>query len=386
MAETQPGDRTDLYGGIALMAAMAVALVIANSPLEPQYRALLDMTGEIRIGSLGLKKDLEHWVNDGLMAIFFLLIGLEMKRELVEGALAGAGNATLPIIAALSGFVLPVAIYAGINWSDPLSLRGWAVPAATDIAFAIGICAFLGRRIPASLRAFLLAAAIIDDLLAIIVIAIFYTAELSMVALALAASGVAMLAIFNRLGLRRPAPYVVTGVFIWICVLQSGIHATLAGAILGFAIPLERQSAGSLLHEMEHALKPWVSYAVVPIFALVNAGVPLAGASPASLLAPIPLGILAGLLIGKPLGVFGASIATIKLGVAKKPEGASVAQLYGVAVLTGIGFTMSLFIGTLAFDDPGALTEVRLGVLAASILSAIIGALVLAAARFTTAR
>jgi NhaA family Na+:H+ antiporter len=381
MASGDPTDRTDLYGGLALVAALIGALVIANSPFEPHYRALLDAPAEVRIGALGLKKDLEHWINDGLMAIFFLLIGLEVKRELVEGALAGVRQAALPTLAALAGFVLPAAIYAWFNASDPQALRGWAVPSATDIAFALGICAFLGRSVPASLRAFLLAVAIIDDLMAIIVIAVFYTDQLSTTALILAGLGVVVLAALNLSGVRRPAPYVVTGVVIWVCVLKSGIHATLAGAILGLTIPIARQAGKSLLLDMEHALKPWVSFAVVPIFAFANAGISLAGVSLASLAAPIPLGIIAGLLVGKSVGVFGAAVAATGLGLAPRLPAASTAQLFGVAILTGIGFTMSLFIGTLAFDDPRAMAEVRIGVLVASALCAALAVAVLLAAR-----
>jgi NhaA family Na+:H+ antiporter len=374
-------DKTDLYGGIALGVASLAALVIANSAFEPQYTALLEAKGEIRIGSIGLAKDLEHWINDGLMAIFFLLVGLEIKREAIQGALASVQKAALPVIAAVAGFVVPAAIYVAVCWDDPRVLRGWAVPCATDIAFAIGICALLGRAVPASLKAFLLALAIIDDLMAIIVIALFYTDELSTVSLILAGIGIAALAALNLFGVRKVAVYIVAGVFTWVCVLKSGVHATLAGVAVGLAIPLTRDAEESLLERVEHALKPWVSYAIVPIFAFANAGVPLAGVSLSSLTATVPLGIIGGLFCGKQLGVFGATIAALKLGIAERPAGASVAQLYGVAILTGIGFTMSLFIGTLAFDDESVLAQIRLGVLAASILSATVAAALLLAAR-----
>ena len=374
-------DKTDLYGGIALGAASLAALVIANSAFEPQYTALLEAKGEIRIGSIGLVKDLEHWINDGLMAIFFLLVGLEIKREAIQGALASVQKAALPVIAAVAGFIVPAAIYVAVCWEDPRALRGWAVPCATDIAFAIGICALLGRAVPASLKAFLLALAIIDDLMAIIVIAVFYTDELSTVSLILAGIGIAALAALNLFGVRKVAVYIVAGVFTWVCVLKSGVHATLAGVAVGLAIPLTRDAEESLLERVEHALKPWVSYAIVPIFAFANAGVPLAGVSLSSLTATVPLGIIGGLFCGKQLGVFGATIAAVKLGIAERPAEASVAQLYGVAILTGIGFTMSLFIGTLAFDDESVLAQIRLGVLAASILSATVAAALLLAAR-----
>jgi NhaA family Na+:H+ antiporter len=376
-------DRLDLYGGLGLALATLAAMLVANSSLEPSYTAFLHLTGEVRIGSIGLAKPLEHWINDGLMAIFFLLVGLEIKREACEGALASARKAALPVIAAVGGFVVPAAIYVGLNHTDGEALRGWAIPAATDISFAIGVCALLGRAVPASLKTFLLALAIIDDLMAIIVIAIFYTAELSLLALALAGLGLLGLAILNLCDVRKPSLYIVLGLLTWVCVLKSGVHATLAGVAVGFAMPLTRhagESGGkgeSLLVRTEHALKPWVSYGIIPLFAFANAGVALAGASLASLAAPVPLGIIAGLFLGKQIGVLGASLAALKLGIAEWPAEASVLQLYGVAILTGIGFTMSLFIGTLAFDDDGMLTQIRLGVLVASILSGAVAALVL---------
>jgi NhaA family Na+:H+ antiporter len=374
-------DNTDLLGGIALGVAALAALAIANSPLGPGYSAFFDLTAEIRIGSVGLAKNLEHWINDGLMALFFLLVGLEIKREAIEGSLAGARKAALPVLAAVGGFVLPAAIYAALNWGDAQALRGWAVPAATDIAFALGICAVLGRAVPPSLKTFLLALAIIDDLMAIVVIAVFYTAELSPLSLLLGGLGVAGLAALNLFDVRKPSLYAVVGVFTWVCVLKSGVHATLAGVATGLAMPLSRHAGESLLEQAEHALKPWVSYAIVPIFAFANAGVPLAGTSPSSLAAPIPLGIIAGLFVGKQLGVFATALAAIKLGIVERPAGASLAQLYGVAILTGLGFTMSLFIGTLAFEDESLMAQVRLGVLVASLVSGVVAALVLIAAR-----
>jgi NhaA family Na+:H+ antiporter len=373
----QKTDQADLFGGIALGIATLAALVIANSPLGPQYSALIQATAEIRIGSIGLSKSLEHWINDGLMAIFFLLVGLEIKREVIEGSLAGVQKAALPVAAAIGGFVLPTVFYAALNWGDTQALRGWAVPAATDIAFAIGICALLGRAVPTSLKMFLLALAIIDDLMAIVVIAIFYTEDLSALALLLGGVGVAGLIALNLFNVRKLSLYIVVGVFTWVCVLKSGVHATLAGVAVGFAIPLARHEGESLLEQVEHALKPWVSYAIVPIFAFANAGVPLVGMSLSILTARIPLGIIVGLFIGKQLGVFGAAMAAIKLRIAKLPEGASSAQLYGIAILTGVGFTMSLFIGTLAFEDENLMTQIRVGVLEASILSGLVACLVL---------
>jgi NhaA family Na+:H+ antiporter len=378
-AAPHTADNTDLYGGIALGIAAAAALIVANSPLGPDYQALLHTAGEMRIGSIGLSKTLEHWINDGLMAVFFLLVGLEIKREAIEGALASPKKAALPVIAAFGGFVTPAAIFAAVNWGDAQALRGWAIPAATDIAFALGVCAMLGRKVPASLKTFLLALAIIDDLMAIIVIAIFYTADLSVLALALGGLGVAALAVLNLLDVRKPAFYLIAGLFTWVCVLESGVHATLAGVAVGFAMPLTRHDGHSLLEDTEHALKPWVNFAIVPIFAFANAGVSLYGLTFSNLTAPIPLGIIAGLFVGKQIGVFAASMLAIKLGLAAMPEGATTTKLYAVAILTGIGFTMSLFIGTLAFDDEAVLKQVRLGVLAASLLSGIVAALLFAA-------
>jgi NhaA family Na+:H+ antiporter len=380
MATQSASDRSDLYGGLGLGLATLAALLIANSTLEPYYTAFLHLTGEVRIGSIGLAKPLEHWINDGLMAIFFLLVGLEIKREACEGALASARQAALPVIAAIGGFLVPAAIYVALNRDNPEALRGWAIPCATDISFAIGVCAVLGRAVPGSLKTFLLALAIIDDLMAIIVIAIFYTDELSLISLVLAGVGILGLAFLNLRDVRKPSLYLVLGVFTWVCVLKSGVHATLAGVAVGFAMPLTRhggESGESLLVRTEHALKPWVAYGIIPLFAFANAGVPLAGASLASLTAPVPLGIIAGLFFGKQIGVFGAAVAALKLGIAQWPADASVLQLYGVAILTGIGFTMSLFIGTLAFEDDSLLMQIRLGVLVASILAGAVAAIVL---------
>jgi NhaA family Na+:H+ antiporter len=363
--------KTDLYGGFVLGAATLAALILANSPLASQYDALLQATGEIRIGSLALSKSLEHWINDGLMAVFFLLMGLEIKREVVEGELATRKGATLPAIAAFGGFVVPAGIYAVINWSHGPALSGWAIPCATDIAFVLGFCALLGRAIPPALKTFLLALAIIDDLLAIIVIAVFYTDNLSAIALALGGLGVLGLIILNRYDVRTPTAYVVLGIFTWVCVLKSGVHATLAGVAVGLAIPMTRHDGESLLDHTEHALKPWVTYAIVPAFALANANIPFQGLSLSSLTGTIPIGIIAGLFFGKQLGVFLFSFGAILMGAAELPARTTLAQFYGAAILTGIGFTMSLFIGTLAFDDEGIMVQVRLGVLIGSLISAI---------------
>jgi NhaA family Na+:H+ antiporter len=373
---------SDLHGGIALAVAALAALLVANSPLGPSYEALLHVTGEIRIGSIGLAQSLVHWINDGLMAIFFLLIGIEIKREVFAGALASPRKAALPAIAAFGGFVVPALTYAALNFADPLALRGWAVPAATDIAFALGICALLGRAVPASLKTFLLALAIIDDLMAIVVIALFYTAELSGLSLALAGLGIASLLALNRLDVRSPAPYLIIGIFTWICVLKSGVHATLAGVAVGLALPMTAHEGESLLDRVEHALTPWVNCVIIPVFAFANAGVSLAGVSLASLTASIPLGIAAGLFLGKQVGVFLLASWAVWLGIADRPKGATPLQLYGIALLTGVGFTMSLFIGTLAFEDEATMVQIRLGVLLGSLLSALAAcAVLLAAAR-----
>ncbi|MGH6779416.1 MAG: Na+/H+ antiporter NhaA [Bradyrhizobium sp.] len=369
--------KTDLYGGIALGFATLAALILANSPVASQFEAMLHATGEIRIGSFALTKTLDHWINDGLMAIFFLLMGLEIKREVVEGELANRKGAMLPAVAALGGFVVPALIYTAFNWNHPLALSGWAIPCATDIAFVLGLCALLGRAIPPPLKTFLLALAIIDDLLAIIVIAIFYTDHLSAVSLALAGLGILGLVILNRYDVQSPAAYVIVGIFTWVAVLKSGVHATLAGVAVGLAIPMTKHDGESLLEHTEHALKPWVFYAIVPTFALANASIPLRGISWSSLTGSIPLGIIAGLFLGKLLGVFLFSFGAIAVGAAELPSRTTFAQFFGAAILTGIGFTMSLFVGTLAFADEALMVQVRLGVLTASLLSGITAAAVL---------
>lgn len=368
-------------GGIILMAAALLAMLLANSPLAHVYEALLDTPVSVQVGKLKLEKHLLHWINDGLMAIFFLLVGLEIKRELVKGALSSLDQAALPAIAAVGGMAVPALVYAAINVANPATLPGWAIPAATDIAFAIGVLALLGPRIPASMKIFLLALAIIDDLGAIVVIALFYTDNLSVTMLALAAVGGVVLLALNRAGVTRIAPYMIAGVFMWVCVLKSGVHATLAGVATAFAIPLEgRTHEGDQegpLETLEHTLHSWVTFGILPLFAFANAGVSFAGITLAKVLGTIPLGITAGLALGKPLGIFGASWAAVRLGLTKLPEAATWQQLLGVGCLGGIGFTMSLFIGMLAFPGVEHAAEVRIGVLAGSIISAIAGAIVL---------
>ncbi|MBM3508428.1 MAG: Na+/H+ antiporter NhaA [Alphaproteobacteria bacterium] len=375
--------RLQAAGGIVLLAAAIVAIVWANSPLAPAYLAFLHMSLPVPRAHLPL----EWWINDGLMVIFFLQVGLEIKREMLEGELASWRRAALPLIAAAAGMAAPAAIYAAINWDAPATLRGWAIPSATDIAFAVGVLAVVGSRVPLSLKVFLLALAIIDDLGAILIIALFYAGELSLPSLVLAAGCMALLALFNIYNVTRLWPFLLVGVILWLAVLNSGIHATIAGVLLAMAIPLgvpdrvadtpeERRDSPMLA--LTHALHPWNAFFIVPLFGFANAGVSLAGLSLAGLLAPIPLGIAAGLFFGKQVGVLASVWLAVKLRVAEHPAGATWTQVYGVAVLCGIGFTMSLFIGLLAFPgDPALTNQVRLGVLTGSLLSAVVGYAVL---------
>lgn len=366
-------------GGVVLMIAAAFAVLISNSPFAYLYDLLLDTPVVIQIGALELNKPLLLWINDGLMAIFFFLVGLEIKREVVEGRLSSVRTATLPVIAAVGGMALPAVIYMVLNWGDANALRGWAIPAATDIAFAVGVLALLGSRVPAVLKVFLLALAIIDDLGAIIIIALFYTSELSLSVLGIAAAGMAVLAFLNHRRVTRVSPYLITGLIVWVCVLKSGVHATLAGVVIALFIPIASPDAEkpSLLRELEHSLAPWVAFGVVPVFAFANAGVALYNLSPSDILNGIPLGIALGLFIGKQLGVMSFVWVSVKLGMASLPDGINWRHVYGAALLAGIGFTMSLFIGTLAFTNPADGAAVRIGVLSGSILSAVAGFLVL---------
>ena len=370
--------RHEAAGGIVLLAAAVVALLLSNSPLAWAYDALLHTPVSVRIGAFAIDKPLLLWINDGLMAIFFFLIGLEVKREVLIGDLSSVRRAILPLIAAIGGMAIPAVIYALINAGNPGGLRGWAIPAATDIAFAVGVLALLGSRVPASLKLFLLALAIADDLGAIVIIALFYAHDLAPAALGLALTATVVLFGLNRTGVRTFAPYVLVGVFMWACVIKSGVHATLAGVALAFAIPLRSDNKSpSMLERAEDALEPWVHFGVAPIFAFANAGVSLVGFSLGSMTAPIPLGIAAGLFLGKQIGIFASTWIAVKLGIGLMPQGASWRQIYGVAVLGGIGFTMSLFIGTLAFPDPSYAVAIRAGVLVGSIASAVLGYAVL---------
>jgi NhaA family Na+:H+ antiporter len=369
-------------GGIVLALAAAIALLISNSPLASLYDSLLATPVALQAGHFKLAKPLLLWINDGLMAIFFLLVGLEIKREILEGELSSVAQSLLPGVAAIGGMALPAAIYTAFNWSDPVARAGWAIPAATDIAFALGVLSLLGKRVPISLKIFLTAVAVIDDLGAIVIIALFYTADLSTAMLFGAALATLTLLVLNLAGVTRIAAYVIVGTVLWVTVLKSGVHATLAGVILAFAIPLRARDEEnhSPLKHLEHTLHPWVAFGVLPIFAFANAGVSFLGMSPATLMEPVPLGIALGLFLGKLIGVFGASFLLIKAGVAKLPESAGWTELAGVALLCGIGFTMSLFIGSLAFEQQSGKFDglLRLGVISGSITSAIAGYVVLA--------
>jgi Na+:H+ antiporter, NhaA family len=358
-------------GGILLAGAALVALMWENSPAGPLYDAVLSLPVSVQIGPLALAKPLVLWINDGLMAIFFLLVGIEIKREVMEGELSSRERAILPVIAALGGMAAPAIVYLALTGFDPASLNGWAIPTATDIAFSLGVLSLLGNRVPSSLKVFLLALAIIDDLGAIVIIAIFYTADLSLASLIMAAVALCVLFALNARGVIRLAPYVIVGLILWVSVLKSGVHATLSGVALAFAIPLKSGQA------VEEGLHPWVVYLILPLFAFANSGVSFTGLTLDFLTAPIPLGVALGLFLGKQAGVFLVSWLAIRLGIARLPEEATWLQFYGIAVLTGIGFTMSLFIGTLAFSDPAAAAAVRMGVLLGSLLSTLLGLAVL---------
>ncbi|PWB36104.1 Na+/H+ antiporter NhaA [Pseudomonas sp. SDI] len=362
--------------GLLLIAAAALALIINNSPLSYLYNGLLEVPVVAQVGALKIAKPLLLWINDGLMALFFLLIGLEVKREIIDGHLSKPSQIVLPGAAAIGGMVVPALIYWFLNKDNPAAVAGWAIPMATDIAFALGVLALLGKRVPVSLKLFLMTLAIIDDLGAIIVIALFYSGTLSSVSLMLAGACLVALVLMNRLGVIKLGPYMVVGLILWVCVLKSGVHATLAGVTLAFCIPFRTKNAEpSPSLALEHALHPWVAYGILPLFAFANAGVSLAGVNLESFTHHVPMGIAAGLLIGKTLGVFGLTWLAIKLGLAALPAGANWGQVLGVAMLCGIGFTMSLFVGSLAFV-PGSSEYAgmdRMGILTGSILAALVG-------------
>jgi len=366
-------------GGLILMAAAALALLVANSRLAPTYFGVL----HTYVGPLSLS----HWINDGLMAVFFLLVGLEIKREVLDGRLSSWNRRILPGVSALGGMIVPALIFLAFNGHDPDTARGWAIPSATDIAFALGVLSLLGDRVPTSLKVFLTALAIIDDLGAVIIIALFYTSNLSVFYLALAGVTVAVLIGMNRRGIVRLAPYLLLGALLWFLVLQSGIHATIAGVLLALTIPLRRapgrpDDKHSPLHKLEHSLHRWVTFLIVPIFGFANAGVSFAGLTPAVLTDHLTLGVALGLLVGKLIGVFGSAYLVIRADWADMPADASTPQLFGVSLLCGIGFTMSLFIGLLAFADNALLQEeVKIGILVGSLLAGLFGWSILRVAR-----
>lgn len=369
--------------GILLAMAAVAALALANSPLAFLYDAFLDTPVEVRVGSLQIAKPLLLWINDGLMAVFFFLVGLEVKREVLEGELSEPRQVVLPAVAASGGMAIPAAIYAAINAGNPVALAGWAIPAATDIAFALGVLSLLGNRVPAGLKVFLLTLAILDDLGAIVIIALFYAGNLAPVSLGIAAAALLVLLVLNRSGVARLAPYLFVGLVLWVSVLKSGVHATLAGVALAQFIPFRARGSGAHtpLRRLEHDLHAPVAFVILPLFAFANAGVPLAGVGFDTLVEPVPLGIAAGLLAGKPVGVLLASWLAVRLGLARLPEGADWGAMAGAAVLCGIGFTMSLFIAGLAFEGAGAqyVVQTRLGVLFGSLASAIVGLAILRA-------
>lgn len=368
--------RFESTAGVLLVCATALALLVSNSPLAGAYERFLGIPIVVAFGDLSVAKPLLLWVNDGLMAVFFLLIGLEVKREVLEGQLRSMDQLILPAAAGLGGFVVPVLIFVAMNRADPAAISGWAIPAATDIAFALGVLSVLGSRAPLSLKVFLTTIAIFDDIAAIVVIAIFYTSDLSLLSLVLGLLGTAVLIFFNLAGVTRIAPYIIVGVFIWVCVLKSGVHATLAGFAVALALPLRTPDPEwSPLKHLEHSLHPWVAFAILPIFAFANAGISFFGISSDVILGTVSIGIAAGLFFGKQIGVFAVVWAMVKLGLARLPDGANWLSVYGVAVLTGIGFTMSFFIGSLAYpsDDIALMAATRVGVLTGSLLSAVLG-------------
>ena len=364
-----------LGGGLLLGLAAVMALVFSNTALAPLYGLLLETPVELRVGPLLIAKPMLLWINDGLMAVFFFLVGLELKREILEGELSTRAQIQLPAGAALGGMLAPALVYAAFNWSDPVDLRGWAIPAATDIAFALGVLLLLGSRVPLALKVFLTAVAIIDDLGAIVVIALFYTAELSVESLAVAGACLLVLLALNRGGLTRPAPYILVGLIMWVGVLKSGVHATLAGVALAMFIPLraEGRDGEAPLKRLEHDLHPWVAFLVLPIFAFANAGVDLSGVALPDLFESVTLGVALGLIVGKQFGVLGAVWLMVRAGWATLPQRVDWPMMYGVAALCGVGFTMSLFIGGLAFADAERAVAVRLGVLSGSLVSGVAG-------------
>jgi len=369
--------RFESASGILLIMAAFLALVLANSPLSGYYDLLLDTPVEVRVGALEIAKPLLLWINDGLMAVFFFVIGLELKREMLEGELSSAQAIALPAFAAIGGMVVPAALYVLFNNGDPVAMEGWAIPTATDIAFALAILTLLGDRVPLALKTFLVSLAIFDDVGAIIIIAIFYTSNISTISLIIAAVCIAILALLNRANIYRLTPYMFFALIMWIAVLKSGVHATLAGVVLAMFIPLARdpETGRSPLRALEHDLHALVAFIILPIFAFANSGLNVMNMGVEQIMHPVTIGIALGLFVGKQLGVFTFAWLAVKMGLAKLPRDVDWKQVYGVSLLCGIGFTMSLFIGSLAFENSGGdlFFDERLGIIAASILSAICG-------------
>ncbi|WP_324827200.1 Na+/H+ antiporter NhaA [Qipengyuania zhejiangensis] len=360
-------------GGIVLIVAAALAMVVANSPYSSAYGAWLDVPVVAGVGSFVIDKPLLLWINDGLMAVFFFLVGLEVKREVLDGQLSSWDKASLPLVAAIGGMAIPALIYLGINAGSPMNQAGWAIPAATDIAFALGILALLGPRVPVALKALLLAIAVIDDIGAIAIIALFYSGNIDTGMLGAGAAALLALAAIGRMRVASSIPYILLSILLWVFVLKSGVHATLAGVAAAICVPMQARGGARPLERMEHALHPWVAFLVIPIFGFANAGVSLAGIEPSALLDPLPMGIALGLLLGKQAGIFGFAFVAVKSGLAQLPEDVSWRMLHGLSLLAAIGFTMSLFIGNLAFADAAQVDAVKLGVLAGSTVAALVG-------------
>jgi len=372
--------KQEASGGIILMFTAMFAMILANSPWASYYDLLLDVPVIVSVGSFEIDKPLLLWINDGLMALFFFLVGLELKREFLEGNLSEPGQIALPAIAAVGGMIVPALFYVALNYNDPIAIKGWAIPTATDIAFALGILAIIGSKVPLQLKVFLTSLAIFDDLGAIIVIALFYTDKLSLLSLIIAAVMISTLFALNKKGVTNTSPYIFLGVILWIAVLKSGVHATLAGVVLAFFIPMKGgKDEPSPLKTLEHNLHSTVAFVVLPIFAFANAGISFSGVGIEQILAPVPLGIIAGLLVGKQIGIFGFCFIAIKLGFAKLPEKVNWTLLYGVSLLCGVGFTMSLFIGSLAFEQSSIspVFQDRLGIVIGSLISGVIGFIVI---------
>jgi NhaA family Na+:H+ antiporter len=371
--------RLESAGGIILLIAALVAMLIANSPLAGFYGELLDTTVAVQIGALAIDKPLLLWINDGLMAVFFFLVGLEIKREVLEGELSSVSQVVLPAVGALGGMAVPAGIYAWLNWGDSTALDGWAIPVATDIAFALALLGVFGSRVPTALKVFLLTLAIFDDLAAIVIIALFYSGDLSLSALLIGAGALVTGVVMNRLGVTRTSAYILLGIALWIAVLKSGVHATLAGVLIAFCIPMRDEEGNSPLRDLEHDLHTPVAFYILPIFAFANAGLALGGMSTGDLLHPVTLGVALGLVLGKPIGIVGFVAVAVMLRLVRLPDGVNWMQVFGVACACGIGFTMSLFIAGLAFEHSGGdyFAGDRLGILLGSILSAIVGYLLL---------